>query len=90
MTSDRSECYLQGMVRLARVVAPGVPRYVTQRGNSRQFTFFGDDDHLAYNELMAEWSSFEMASGRSMGRGKPGLKVRQRPAAIRMVFPECR
>jgi len=43
------------MARIARVVAPGYPHHVTQRGNRRQTTFFGDDDYLAYIELMAEW-----------------------------------
>ena len=43
------------MARLARVVIPGVPHHVTQRGNRRQQTFFGDGDYAAYLELMAEW-----------------------------------
>ncbi|WP_432821977.1 transposase [Trichloromonas sp.] len=43
------------MARIARVVAPGYPHHVTQRGNRRQQTFFCDDDYLAYLELMAEW-----------------------------------
>jgi len=43
------------MARLARVVAPGVPHHVTQRGNRRQDTFFEDDDYLVYLELMGEW-----------------------------------
>lgn len=42
------------MARLARVVAPGVPHHVTQRGNRRQQVFFGDDDYLAYRALLAE------------------------------------
>lgn len=42
------------MVRLARVVAPGMPHHVTQRGNRRQQVFFGDDDYLAYRALLAE------------------------------------
>ena len=29
------------MARLARVIAPGMPHHVTQRGNHRQQTFFG-------------------------------------------------
>jgi putative transposase len=36
------------MARLARVVVPGIPHHVTQRGNRRQATFFGDDDYAAY------------------------------------------
>lgn len=43
------------MARLARIVAPGVPHHITQRGNRRQRTFFNDDDYRAYRALMAEW-----------------------------------
>ncbi len=43
------------MARLARVVAPGLPHHVTQRGNRRQETFFSDDDYRAYISLMNEW-----------------------------------
>ena len=43
------------MARLARVVAPGVPHHVTQRGNRRQPVFFTADDYQSYRQLMAEW-----------------------------------
>jgi putative transposase len=43
------------MARIARVVAPGFPHHITQRGNRRQQTFFFSDDYRAYIELMAEW-----------------------------------
>ena len=43
------------MARLARLVVPGLPHHVTQRGNRRQQTFFNDGDYAAYLELMAEW-----------------------------------
>lgn len=43
------------MARIARVVVPGYPHHITQRGNRRQKTFFCDDDYLAYLDLMAEW-----------------------------------
>ena len=43
------------MARIARVVAPGLPHHITQRGNRRQPTFFADDDYEAYLALMAEW-----------------------------------
>jgi len=43
------------MARIARVVAEGYPHHVTQCGNRRQRTFFGDDDYEAYLDLMAEW-----------------------------------
>jgi len=43
------------MVRLARVVIPGMPHHVTQRGNRRQQTFFNNGDYAAYLELMADF-----------------------------------
>ncbi|MBN1142624.1 MAG: transposase [Deltaproteobacteria bacterium] len=43
------------MARIARVIAPGYPHHITQRGNRRQETFFCDEDYLAYIELMATW-----------------------------------
>jgi putative transposase len=42
------------MARLARVVAPGVPHHVTQRGNRRQEVFFSGEDYAAYKELLIE------------------------------------
>ena len=42
------------MARLARVVAPGRPHHVTQRGNRRQPTFFGDDDYREYLVLLGD------------------------------------
>lgn len=42
------------MARIARVVAPGVPHHVTQRGNRRQRVFFSDDDYRTYRGLLAE------------------------------------
>lgn len=35
------------MARLARVVIPGLPHHVTQRGNRRERVFFGDGDYRA-------------------------------------------
>jgi putative transposase len=43
------------MARLARVVAPGYPHHVTQRGTRRQNTFFCEDDYADYRHLMAEF-----------------------------------
>jgi putative transposase len=42
------------MVRLPRLVLPGLPYHVTQRGNRREQTFFEDDDYVRYRELLAE------------------------------------
>lgn len=41
------------MARLPRVVVPGLPHHVTQRGNRRQRTFFGDEDHAEYLRLLS-------------------------------------
>ena len=41
------------MARLARVVVPGLPHHVTQRGNARARTFFGEDDYALYRDLLA-------------------------------------
>lgn len=40
------------MARMARVVVPGYPHHVTQRGNRRQATFFCDDDYHYYINLI--------------------------------------
>jgi len=39
--------------RLARVVIPGYPHHVTQRGNGRAQIFFGDGDYALYRDLLA-------------------------------------
>jgi putative transposase len=45
------------MARLARAVFAGLPHHVTQRGNGRQQTFFGDADYALYRDLLAEHSA---------------------------------
>lgn len=42
------------MARMARVVVPGIPHHVTQRGNRRQQTFFHQDDYIAYLDYLLE------------------------------------
>ena len=42
------------MSRLPRLVIPGHPHHVTQRGNRRAQTFFEDGDYLLYRDLLAE------------------------------------
>ena len=50
------------MPRVARVVFPGVPHHVTQRGNNRQDVFFTDDDRREYLRLLSEQSRrFELS-----------------------------
>lgn len=43
------------MARIARVVVPGIPHHITQRGNRRMETFFSETDYQEYLYLMAEW-----------------------------------
>ena len=42
------------MARMPRLVVPGYPHHVTQRGNRRQRTFFTDDDYRHYIALVSE------------------------------------
>ncbi len=41
------------MSRLARLVFPGLPHHVTQRGNGRAQIFFSDMDYALYRDLLA-------------------------------------
>lgn len=56
------------MPRLARVVVPGYPHHVTQRGNRRLRRFLCGEDYQAYIDLMGEWCS---KCGVEMGALKP-------------------
>lgn len=42
------------MVRLPRLVLPGIPYHVTQRGNRRGQTFFEEGDYALYRDLLAQ------------------------------------
>ena len=42
------------MARLPRLVVPGLPYHVTQRGNRRQRTFFEDGDYALYRDLLGD------------------------------------
>lgn len=42
------------MPRMARLVVPGYPHHVTQRGSRKQTVFFSDADYRAYIELICE------------------------------------
>ena len=44
------------MARMPRIVVPGYPHHVTQRGNRRQRTFFCEDDYRYYIELVSEYA----------------------------------
>jgi putative transposase len=42
------------MARLPRLVIPGIPHHITQRGNRRERTFFEDGDYALYLDLLAQ------------------------------------
>jgi len=41
------------MPRIARIIAPGYPHHITQRGNNRGTVFFDDEDRRTYLKLLA-------------------------------------
>jgi putative transposase len=43
------------MPRIARIVVPGVPHHVTQRGNRKQQIFFSTEDYQMYLALISRW-----------------------------------
>jgi putative transposase len=43
------------MARIARVVVPGYPHHVTQRGSRRQPTFFCESDYQLYLKVVDKW-----------------------------------
>ncbi len=47
------------MARLARVILPGYPHHIIQRGNRRQDVFFKKTDYEYYLELLKEWCKKE-------------------------------
>jgi len=44
------------MPRVARIVVPGFPHHITQRGNNRQAVFFTDEHRILYLELLKKHS----------------------------------
>jgi putative transposase len=42
------------MTRLARMVVPGLPHHVTQRGHRREAIFSEDGDQQIYCDMLAE------------------------------------
>jgi len=42
------------MARIARLVVPGLPHHITQRGNRRETVFFDAADYELYRDLLAQ------------------------------------
>ena len=45
------------MPRVARIIVPGYPHHITQRGNNRQDVFYVDDDRRVYLSLLQDQSA---------------------------------
>lgn len=45
------------MPRIARVIVPGVPHHVTQRGNRGEAVFYSDADRQVYLDLLAAYAA---------------------------------
>jgi putative transposase len=45
------------MPRIARIIAPGYPHHITQRGNNRATVFFDDEDRQTYLKLLTVYAS---------------------------------
>lgn len=44
------------MPRIARIIAPGYPHHITQRGNNRATVYFDDEDRQTYLKLLLKYS----------------------------------
>ena len=63
------------MPRMARLIVPGCPHHVVQRGHNRNAVFVDDGDYEYYLATLAEWK-YEL-----------GVKDKIRlPAAIKLFF----
>lgn len=74
------------MSRIARVIIPGIPHHVTQRGNRRQRTFFSDANYESYLNLLAATAkafNFDIWSYCLMPNHVHLLAVPQREGSLR-------
>jgi len=44
------------MPRRPRIILPGIPLHMIQRGNNRQACFYADEDYLAYLDCLGEYA----------------------------------
>ena len=44
------------MPRISRIIVPGFPHHITQRGNNRAVVFFDDEDRQVYLKLLAAYA----------------------------------
>jgi len=75
--------------RIARVVVPGVPHHLTQRGNRSGPVFFSDADRTRYLELLGEYASrtgFEVLAYCLMTNHVHLVVVPERKDSLAMAF----
>src|ERR1700681_3864540 len=75
------------MARFARIVVPGLPHHVTQRGNRREPIFFESGDHDVYCDMLAEQTrrhGVEVLSLLPDAQPRPPCR---RPQAVHRVQP---
>jgi hypothetical protein len=48
---------IRAMARLARIVAPGRPHHVTQRGSRKMEVFFTEEDRQVYLGLLHKYAA---------------------------------
>ncbi len=80
------------MARLARVVVPGLPHHVTQRGNHREAVFFNDGDYRAYLDLVtsaAKASGTEIWAYCLMPNHVHFIMTPSHPDGLRATFAEA-
>jgi len=51
------------MPRQARVIVPGFPHHIVQRGHNRNVVFVEDRDYQYYLESLVEWKAMLGSSG---------------------------
>lgn len=76
------------LVRLARVVAPGIPHHITQRGNRWQETCFCAEDYIEQNPvragLAASPGEYPLSSARAHVAGRHDALVTAAPLLKRV------
>ncbi|MCA1829506.1 MAG: transposase [Myxococcales bacterium] len=77
------------MPRTARIVVPGVPHHITQRGNRRMPTFMCDEDYARYRTVLSEScarSDVEIWAYCLMPNHSHTIAVPESEAALRHAF----
>ena len=55
LRASRAAAHLQSDGENTRVIAVGLPHYITQRGNGRRAVFHAEEDRTVYLQLLREY-----------------------------------